>query len=183
MTAMKSAAMMSAPATNVKPWYRHIWPWLLILGPLSVVVAGSYTAWLAFSRQDALVVDDYYRRGQSINQDLRRDRVATGLELASMLRYDAAAGRLVGTVSSHGAPYTGRVFLHLVHSTQPEKDLNLEAQLDSHGEFSIALPMLEMANWQVLLENGSREWRLNGAWTWPHQKAVAMRAEASPAAR
>jgi len=40
------------------PWYRHRWPWLIMLGPFLVVLAGSYTMWLAYSRQDALVVGE-----------------------------------------------------------------------------------------------------------------------------
>jgi len=27
----------------VQPWYRHRWPWLLMAGPLAVLVAGFIT--------------------------------------------------------------------------------------------------------------------------------------------
>ncbi len=39
-----------------QPWWRHRWPWLLMAGPFLVVLAGSYTAYLAYTREDALVV-------------------------------------------------------------------------------------------------------------------------------
>lgn len=169
-------------ASDAKPWYKYLWPWLLLLGPFTVVVAGFYTGWIAFSRPDALVVGDYYKQGQAINQDLRRARAASQMELAGRIRYDAAAGRVTGNVSSHGQPYAGGIRLRLVHPTLPEKDISLEAATDGEGNFTVALPMLEMARWQVLVENASREWRLSGAWTWPQQPAIEIRAEPLPLA-
>ena len=78
---------------EVAPWYRHRWPWLLMLGPFAVVVAGFVTMWISFTGADALVVDDYYKQGKAINQDLRRDRVAATLGLggqyAAMYTRDA----------------------------------------------------------------------------------------------
>ncbi len=165
---------------SIKPWYAHRWPWFLMLGPFIVILAGSYTIWLAFSRQDALVVADYYVQGKAINQDLRRDRAATALGLASTLRYDPASGKLLGTLRSFGVPLSGKIRLHLVHSTQPEKDIRLEAFSNPEGEFALALPMLEKTRWQVLLENDRRDWRLSGIWAWPQQKTVAIAADSMP---
>ena len=41
-----------------KPWYREPWPWIVMSGPAIVVVAGIYTAFLAFSTSDTLVAKD-----------------------------------------------------------------------------------------------------------------------------
>jgi len=65
----------------------------------------------------------------------------------------------------------------LVHSAGPEKDLHLQAQPDQNGNFSVPLPMLDIARWQVLVENAQRDWRLNGTWAWPQQTQVELRAE------
>jgi uncharacterized protein len=158
------------------PWYTHRWPWLLMLGPLLVMVAGTYTAWLSFSRQDALVVDDYYKQGKAINQDLRRDRAAAGLKMRSDLRYDVAKGMLSGTIFSLGQPQKGAIVIHLVHSTQPEKDIRLQVQPDDEGRFAVGLPLLDIARWQVLVEGERRDWRLLGIWTWPQQKEIELSA-------
>ena len=158
------------------PWYRHRWPWLIMLGPFLVVLAGSYTMWLAYTRQDALVVGDYYRQGKAINQDLRRDRAAASLGLAVSLRYDAAAGQLLGKVSGTAGALQGPMTLKLVHSTQPGKDIVLPLAVDAGGHFTVSLPMLGMARWQVLLEDQERSWRVNGVWPWPQQASVALSA-------
>lgn len=161
----------------VQPWYRHRWPWLLMLGPFLVVVAGIHTTWLAFVRQDALVVGDYYKQGKAINQDLRRDRVAADMKLELDARYDAAAGKLIGNMRSFDRPYSGSVSINLVHSTRPEKDIRLLAVADGQGRFEVALPLLDMARWQVLVEGESRNWRLSSVWPWPQQQSIAIRAD------
>src|SRR4051794_37666389 len=158
------------------PWYSHRWPWLLGLGPLLVVVASMYTAWLSFSRQDALVVDDYYKEGKAINQDLRRDRVADNLKMRFDMRYDAAKGELSGAIFSVGQAQTETMIIHLVHSTQPEKDVRLQVQPNPDGKFAVALPMLDIARWQVLVEGERRDWRLLGTWAWPQQQQVNLSA-------
>jgi hypothetical protein len=177
---MHNASPLIDRINSTRPWYAHVWPWLLMLGPAAVIVAGSYTSWLAFSHQDALVVDDYYTQGKAINQDLRRDRVATGLGLTFNGRYDPATGKLHGMLLSFGAPAAGKILIHLAHATQPEKDLKLEAQLDQRGEFNVALPMLERARWQILIESERRDWRLAGAWKWPQQQTVDIKADLPP---
>ena len=169
-------AINDAFQKSAAPWYRHRWPWLIMLGPFLVVLAGSYTIWLAYSQQDALVVGDYYRQGKAINQDLRRDHAASRLGLSLGLRYDAAAGRLAGVLSSaQGAPQ-GPMTLRLVHSTRPEKDILLPLVADAQGGFSVSLPMLDMARWQVMLEDRDRSWRISGIWPWPQQAAVTLSA-------
>jgi hypothetical protein len=58
------------------PWYRQLWPWLLISGPATVLVAGAITMWIAFSTSDGLVADDYYKQGLAINKRLAREDAA-----------------------------------------------------------------------------------------------------------
>jgi hypothetical protein len=164
--------------TPVQPWYKHRWPWLLMLGPFVVVLAGVVTTWIAFTQPDALVVDDYYKQGKAINQDLRRDRVAAGMGMQAELRYEPATGNLAGSVSSQGRPLAGKLFISLVHSTQPQKDMKLTVEADQQGQFSLAVPMLDMARWQVVMEGEQRDWRIAAVWPWPQQKTVELKAEA-----
>ena len=160
------------------PWFKHRWPWLLMLGPFLVVIASSVSAWLAVTRPDALVEGDYYVRGKAINQDLRRDRAAGALGLGAALGYDAASGRLEGRIVSRKASVPAVVILHLAHATLPEKDVRVILRPDADGRFSVALPMLERTRWQVLMEDEGRGWRLEGSWSWPSQREVQILSEA-----
>jgi hypothetical protein len=156
--------------THSDSWYKHRWPWLLMAGPATVLIAGFITMWISFSGADALVVDDYYKQGKAINHDLRRDRVAASLGLSLSLRYDVAAGALVGQL--RGTTNEAPLNLLLVHPTVPEKDIRLVATPDHSGVFAVALPLLERARWQVQMEDVARSWRLHGEWLWPLQTAT-----------
>ena len=48
--------------------FGHVW--LVIGGALLVFVAGFVTLWLAISRPDPVVAEDYYRQGIEINKTL-----------------------------------------------------------------------------------------------------------------
>jgi len=190
-TLKQTGPIHAATPKTLTPWYAQRWPWLLMLGPMAVVLAGLFTAWLAFSYQDALVVDDYYKAGKAINQDLRRDREAARLGISCNLRYNAAQGVLSGvlhnlqqsetpaTSTEEGAAALGRgtLQLRLIHSTLPAKDILLNLQADRQGNFSAALPLLDAARWQVLIEDRQGNWRLHGNWIWPQQRAIDLRAE------
>jgi hypothetical protein len=200
MKTLKQAGPIHAisPKT-VTPWYAQRWPWLLMLGPMTVVLAGLFTAWLAFTYQDALVVDDYYKAGKAINQDLRRDHEAVRRGINGSLHYDAAQGVLSGVLHNLRQPVNernaeknaaesleeqgaaalgaGLLQLRLIHSTLPAKDILLNLHADPQGNFSVALPLLDAARWQVLVEDRQGQWRLHGNWIWPQQAAIDLRPE------
>ncbi|MCC6072264.1 FixH family protein [Massilia sp. GCM10020059] len=160
-----------------RPWYTHRWPWLLMLGPALVLVAGAITGYLAVTREDAVVVDDYYKKGKAINQDLRRDKVASSMQLAFAARHDPAAGTLEGVLTSRGQPVTAPFRIRLAHSTQPKKDMVLEAVPGPGGRFTASLPVLEQARWRVVVEGPANDWRLAGTWQWPQERALELRAD------
>ncbi|MBI3101863.1 MAG: FixH family protein [Burkholderiales bacterium] len=58
-------------SSTPSPWWRHGHVWLVIAGPLVVVVASFVTLWLAIRSPDPVVADDYYRRGIDINRRLQ----------------------------------------------------------------------------------------------------------------
>ena len=153
--------MHATPSTQgAGPWYTHRWPWLLMLGPATVLVGGGYVTWLAAGHPDALVVDDYYKQGKAINQDLRRDRAATALGLSLRAAYDPRAGTLAGRLAGPAAPFT----IYLAHPTLPRRDLRVFVKPAPDGSFSVALPDLERTHWQVVVEGALRDWRLARGW-------------------
>ncbi len=160
------------------PWYRHRWPWFLMIGPVLVLVGGFVMLSLALSRPDAMVVGDYYKQGKAINQELRRDRAASRLGLRFEAGYDAAAGRVTGTLLSHGEPVRAPFHIRLAHPTQPERDRVLEALPDARGRFVAQAPGLEATHWQVVVEGGARDWRLARSWSWQREPVLAITADA-----
>jgi hypothetical protein len=164
-------------AAQAAPWYTHRWPWFLMIGPASVLVAGSVATWLALGHPDAMVVDDYYKQGKAINQDLRRDRVASGMQLALQLRYEG--GRLAGRIESFGRPLDAAFTIRLAHPTLPERDMKLLVKPDADGGFSLPLPVLEQTHWRVVIEGATGDWRLAKSWSWPQQAQIDIVADRS----
>lgn len=72
------------------PWWKYGHVWLVISGPAVVVVAGFVTLYLALSRPDHLVSEDYYQKGVEINGALKGD--AASLAPAVQGRNHAATG-------------------------------------------------------------------------------------------
>lgn len=78
----------SAPAAQA--WWKYGHVWLVIAGPAIVVVAGFVTLYLAVSRPDPVVSEDYYRQGIEINKTLEAH--PSSLAPALQARNHAATG-------------------------------------------------------------------------------------------
>lgn len=49
-----------------RPWYKQMYPWLLMVPPAAAVIGGFITLYLALSNPDALVRKDCVRDGATI---------------------------------------------------------------------------------------------------------------------
>ena len=76
---------------QLQPWWKYGYAWLVISGPLIVVVASFTSLYLALLSPD-LVVDDYYRKGIEINKTLTSQ--GNSLAPAMLARNHAATGVL-----------------------------------------------------------------------------------------
>ena len=51
---------------NPRPWYRQLWPWLLMVPPAAAVIGGALTLYLAVTRPDILVRQDCVQDGVTL---------------------------------------------------------------------------------------------------------------------
>ncbi|KEI72540.1 FixH family protein [Endozoicomonas elysicola] len=76
------------------PWYREPWAWYIV-GILMVTFAwGSFQLYTAFTHQDSVVIDDYYKNGKAINQDMTRIKNAHMLNVEGVLTIDELIGEV-----------------------------------------------------------------------------------------
>jgi hypothetical protein len=141
----------------LQPWYRQRWPWLLMLGPGIVIIAGVITTWIAFATADGLVADDYYKQGMGINQELGRVRRAQQLGIVADV--ERTGGRL--RVTLRGAAPEALV-VHLAHATRAGYDLRLRLAAMGPGAYEAELPPLAPGRWRVAVEDPRREWQVVG---------------------
>jgi len=147
----------------VKPWYREPWPWILMSGPLIVVIAGVATAWLAFRHNDGLVAEDYYKQGLTVNQVLERESVAQRLGLRADLMHSGVQLRVRVT---GGGEYRepAALKLRIVHPTRAGGDQVVILRPDGQGFFAGKLDRVLAGRWTVTLEDETSYWRLQGKW-------------------
>lgn len=174
--------MIAKKPSPPRPWYREPWPWLIMAGPAIVVVAGSWTAWLAVKSNDGLVEEDYYKQGLAVNQVVARTQHASDLGLrAEVVR--GGDGSLL-RVFLHGKPgdtLPAELKLRIKHPTRSGFDQNLVLHADSAGFYSGKLNAPLTGRWHIALEDDKREWRLTG--DWDIEKQVTLRMAASAAVK
>ena len=66
------------PQPEPDPWWRHAMVWLVIAGPLAVIVAGFATLWIAVSHPDPIVADDSQGAGAYAPAQQARNHAAGG---------------------------------------------------------------------------------------------------------
>ena len=76
---------MKTQIPTTESGWKNGYLWLIVLGPLAVVLAGFYTLWLVVSTPDPLVAQDYYRRGVALES-----KAAAELAPAQQARNHAA---------------------------------------------------------------------------------------------
>jgi uncharacterized protein len=74
------------------PWWQFGHVWLVVAGPVAVVLAGFVTLYLAVTRPDPVVSEDYYRQGIEINKTMDAKAAAASLAPAAQARNHAATG-------------------------------------------------------------------------------------------
>jgi uncharacterized protein len=137
------------------PWYRQLWPWLLISGPAAVLVAGAVTTWIAFASADGLVAEDYYKQGMAVNRVLAREERAAQLGLSA----DLQLTREKIVVRLHGAAPEA-LFVQLAHATRAGHDQRLRLAPVRPGVYEAELPELPAGHWHIVVEDPRASWRI-----------------------
>jgi hypothetical protein len=184
MTPTGVAAMpTSVPQrTSPAPWYRQRWPWLLMAGPGIVVVASMITLWLAATTDDAVVADDYYKRGLSINHRLERVDRAAALGIESVADI-AADGQVRVTLTSSSADIDAHpavIVLGVAHATRGGLDRSAELVLGPDGSYGGRIKPIGQGRWLVSLETNA--WRLPAVEIAGETRTVKLRASVAPQA-
>ena len=146
-----------------QPWYREPWPWILMSGPVAVIIAGVITTWIAFETSDGLVAEDYYKQGLGVNRLLERGASAARLGIVARVEFPSDRHRVAVTLSG-AAPAELR--LRFVHATRPGHDLALRLARLGNGRYEAAVAQsLPPGRWRVQIEDAMGVWRLVHDWS------------------
>lgn len=172
---MKSSSRQATPAnTDARPWYRQLWPWLILSVPAVSIVLGVILLTLALRSDDGLVVDDYYKQGLGINEVLDKKTHAAELGLRAQLTF--SEDRKVVRVLVHGQSTQGApLLLRFVHPTRAGEDQNLVLHAVGGVMYEGTVAALSAGRWHIVLEDEGATWRLSGIW---HTSASHLTLEA-----
>jgi len=141
------------------PWYKVPYVWLIIALPLSAVIGGIVTLYLAIISDDGLVDDDYYKDGLAINRVLDRDQAAQKLGLDANIKLDSDQQLMTLDLVAPPEFLKPRVLLaHLMHATRKGHDIVIKLNQTPAGSYHGLLPKLVAGHWYIQIESGN--WRL-----------------------
>ena len=120
-------------ATAASPWYKHLWPWIII-GILATSVCLSLTmVSIAVRNPDNLVNDNYYEAGKGINRSLDRELLAQTLNLKANVHLDELTGEVEVRLTGNSDPQV--LELNLISPTQPAKDRKVQLARTEPGRY------------------------------------------------
>ena len=158
-----------------RPWYRQFWPWFLIAIPLFAVITGLLTVVIATVTSDGLVVDDYYKRGLSINRVLARDQQAAELGIKALVRFDYASGKVhIQLQTRDSQTLDDTLHLQMLHPARAQDDLKIILQHAGGGGYHGTAANFSTGHWHLLIEPEAKHWRLTGRTRLPAQRSVLL---------
>lgn len=165
---------------NDRPWYQQPVFWILMAGPIIVVIAALYSFKFASDHVSDLVNDDYYKDGKHINLQIERDTAALKQGISAQVIFNTegnAAKVFVKGNFNHKEPLR----LLLLHPARKDLDqtINLQSveQSGDQGVYDATIkPLQQTAHWYVRLEDEQGKWRVEGKWETKNGNVVMLRA-------
>lgn len=169
---------LQPPQKKAQPvWYRQFWPWFLIALPLSVVIAGFSTLFIALENPHSMVDDQYYQEGLAINQSLDQDRRAAVLAAVADVTFEpfqiGRQARVEVTLSGL-SDYPAEITLLLLHPGSQALDQTLLLTPIAVGQYGAALTQQYQHRYYLRILPSDKSWRLNGEIDFRDGRATAV---------
>jgi hypothetical protein len=158
--------------TPEKVWYKQFWPWFLIAIPFTSMILSLSMLRFAFTGEDSMVVDDYYKQGKGININLQKIEKARSLNLKTQLLVSENSVELNftdGELASAAA-----LNLHFYHVTQEDKDTSITLIKDANGTYRGLIETNLTGKWQVSLQPYDEKWKIQQTISFPQTRPITF---------
>ena len=171
---------MQKTTPAIRPWYKERSFWILMSGPMIVVIAGFITFGLIVHGQDDMVNDDYYKQGKDINLELSRDQAAQSMGISAQVMFsdDMRSVRVIDTSSQ---PLSGTLELLLLHPTRQQGDQQIALQRVGDKLYQGTLKPDRIGHWYVRLQDKQGTWRVQNEWNTAEGAMVNLSGKAKEA--
>lgn len=140
-----------------KPWYKQLWPWVLIAIPVLTALKAVHTIVIMQQNSPDLVVDDYYKEGRAINMQLAKYREAALRNLSASI---LIAGNKAIVRFDSNTVLEGALHLDFYHPTLAKQDFALDAVRSGELLYVATLPLTPSGKWQLVVSDASKDWKL-----------------------
>jgi hypothetical protein len=156
-----------------KIWYKQFWPWFLIVVPLTSMVLSFTMMNLAFTGEDSMVIDDYYKEGRAINLKIQKLEQAKILDISTKTQVFTD---YVEVIFISGEPENGEALtLDFFHSTQKFKDFSVTLLRDANGVYRAPLTGDVLGKWQLSLHPFNEDWKVQKVVSLPQTKSFDLK--------
>ncbi|MDN7135142.1 FixH family protein [Pseudidiomarina terrestris] len=159
----------------VKPWYKQVWPWVLMSIPFSVVIAMAITLTVASRYDNPMVIDDYYKQGRGINTQVGKVQEAQARGITFSFSHEGT--NLVLSYASGQPDELTALRINFYHTTLADKDFSLRLTADAEGRFRGQLPAdvaTERGKWTVTVTPFDGSWRLSQQVFLPSPREITL---------
>ncbi|WP_404399202.1 FixH family protein [Idiomarina seosinensis] len=144
----------------VKPWYKQFWPWFLIAIPVLVMVVCAIIIYLSVTQGNfSMVVDDYYKRGKTINAEIADVKKAQ--ELGINFQFKANDGKLALRYKSGAPEQLSALNVKFVHAADEAKDFSRRLTVGADGIYRADIPTNIKGKWTVTVKPFDNRWKVS----------------------
>jgi len=164
-----------APAEHRLPWWKERMVWLVIALPLSAVLAGIATLFIASHDPDDLVKSEYVKSGMATVVSRDALEKAARMGLSATIAYD---GKMLALSLQPPSAGPDTLNLTLVHPTKAELDQQIPLTALGQGKYQARVVLSGQGKRQLILEPPDHTWRLRGEWHAPFTEETSLDAGA-----
>lgn len=157
------------------PWWKERMVWLIIALPVSAVVAGIATVFIAAHDPDDLVKTEYVKSGMAVIAPREALEKAARMGISATLAYHG--GTLAVRVDGQDT-LNETLNLVLVHPTQAHLDLQIPLTAVGQGKYQAQIALTGQGRRHLILEPPDHVWRLEGEWHAPFIEETSLHAGA-----
>jgi len=156
-----------------KPWYRQFWPWFLIAPPLTAVVGGVITIWIAINNDEELVTTNYYQDGLEINRQLEKKQIARDMSIRATFLF-ADADRQLTLFLQGKMPTPEALTLKLTSPLEQDKDATFQLIKVNQNLFRSEYHTPLIGRFYVSLTPNDDLWRITGEVSLPKENSIVI---------
>ncbi|MEH8017703.1 FixH family protein [Rheinheimera muenzenbergensis] len=156
---------------DTKPWYKQLWPWVLIAIPIVTAIKAVHTVVIMQQHSPDLVVDDYYKAGKAINMQLAKYREAALRNLNAQV---LLAGNRAVVRFNENSVLEGSLHLDFYHPTLAERDFAVDAERSGELLYVATMPVTPEGKWQLVVSDASKQWKLRAELQLPSTAEIKL---------